>query len=88
MALEHDKAEREIVAFAPLVRRAMLMVLVEEVTAVIMQFVNRRFTSSLCLVVLVSWSSNGAAGFTWLFMTAMGAGLSRNETYPVPEPSV
>lgn len=31
MALEHDKAERELVAFAPLVRHAMHMVLVEEV---------------------------------------------------------
>jgi hypothetical protein len=47
MALEHDKAERELVAFALLVRHAMLMVLVEEVTAVIMQFVNRYFASSL-----------------------------------------
>jgi hypothetical protein len=47
MALEHDKAERELVAFAPLVRHAMHMVLVEEVTAVIMQFVNRHFASSL-----------------------------------------
>lgn len=47
MALEHDKAERELVAFASFVRNAMLMVLVEEVTAVIMQFVNRYFVSSL-----------------------------------------
>lgn len=47
MALEHDKAERELVAFAPLVSLAMHMVFVEEVTAVIMQFVNRYFVSSL-----------------------------------------
>ena len=47
MALGYDKAERELVAFASLVRHAMLMVLFEEVTAVIMQFVNRHFVSSL-----------------------------------------
>lgn len=47
MTLGHDKAERELEAFASFVRHAMHMVLVEEVTAVIMQFVNRHFASSL-----------------------------------------
>lgn len=47
MALEHDKAERELVAFVLLVRHAMHMVLVEEVTEVIMRFANRHFVFSL-----------------------------------------
>lgn len=45
-APEPDEAEREPVALTPLVRHAMHTILVEEIVAVIVQFGNRRFTSS------------------------------------------
>lgn len=47
MAFEHDLGEHESVTTAPSPRLVIRVVVLQEVTAVIMQFVNRHFVSSL-----------------------------------------